>query len=42
VTAVADTDPGSFFKVGGRVVSHTLKKEFSGDNERLKQVLEKG
>lgn len=40
VTAVGEADPGSFFKVGGGMVGHQLKKEFHGDNARLKKVLE--
>lgn len=40
VTAVMETDPGKFFKVGGRLVARQIAKQFRGDVNRLRELLE--
>ena len=40
VDATFDTDPGKFFKIGGRMVAKTLEKQFKNDLKSIKRHLE--
>lgn len=39
VDATFTTDPGSFFKVGGRLVARTMEKQFRGDLDNVRREL---